>query len=136
MEKKSMDLIEKLFEHDNLGYAYVYPSDGTCRKGFLFAMTPKNIAGFIGQHQNGADKILMTDFCERPVLSASGFLLDHSLNPDLRELVMSELLPLQEGEAEPEDFLIADMDTVNAYLAWEDEMATLAECGNEMSLIQ
>ena len=61
MDAKLKEKIEGMMEEGSLGYAYLYPSDMIARQEFVFSMTPKNIANFLGSHFLDARKMILTD---------------------------------------------------------------------------
>lgn len=83
MEKKTIDMVNRIMDTGRMGYACVYPSDGDAmgegnpmgkenpREEYLIATTPENMADFIGKHCD-AHRITVTDVADRPILEAGG----------------------------------------------------------------
>lgn len=72
MTQKEIDMIDKIFDGENVGYAYVYSDGNRCSESFVFDMTPENIANFIRKHQTGVEKIELTDMLDRLILNTIG----------------------------------------------------------------
>ncbi len=65
-EKMTIEELYELQEDGNLGYACVYKKgDNGMHTDYMFPMTAENIANFIGKNAYTADKIIMTDICDR-----------------------------------------------------------------------
>ena len=50
MDEKLREKVEKILDDEKMGFAYLYPNDGMPRQEYVFAMTPENMANFIGSH--------------------------------------------------------------------------------------
>ena len=46
-------------DSESMGYAYVYPLDGSPRQEYLISMSPENMANFIGKQGYDAEKIII-----------------------------------------------------------------------------
>lgn len=127
MKKEEMELVEQLLEKDKLGYAYLYPSNGEARKEFVFDMTAENIANFIGSHLYDAEKIILTDMADRLILDTTGCFINQCPNQALCQEIIPKLAPIQMGEEEPRDFLMANRSLVEEYFALEEAAVMEAE---------
>lgn len=126
--KKERKIIEdKIQEGFYVGYVYMYPSDGGNRQEYVFDMTPKNIANFIGTHQFDAHKIILTDMLDRKILDTIGGFIDHCPKQDLCRDVVRILAPIQMGETEAEEVPMVSRKAYDAYCNMEEEMVAKAE---------
>jgi hypothetical protein len=105
---------EELYEmmDEKLGYAYVYEKgNGGKHTDYMFNMTPENIANFIGKHAYTADKVILTDMCDRLIVESiyGGFIMNCP-NQELCKKIIPHLIPIQQGEIEPKDFPVATRD--------------------------
>lgn len=120
MKKEDIEMVEQLLKKDNLGFAYLYLESGEARKEFMFEMTAENIANFIGGHFYDAKKIILTDMADRLILDTIGGFIDRCPDQLLCVDIISLLAPIQMGEHEEEDFLMADHLLVEEYYALKD----------------
>lgn len=111
--------MEKLLSTDAPAYGYVY-QDGQ-RTEYLFQGTPENIAHFIGSRPC-ADKMIITDIVDRPVLSTIGYFIDKCPDQELLDEVKKTLIPIQTGESEAKSFFCPTLDEVEEYCAQRDSM--------------
>ena len=75
MKKEDTEMMLRIFETERAGYAYLYPSDGGERKEDYISTTAENIANYIGSHMFEAEKIVITDMCDRLYLGFPARLL-------------------------------------------------------------
>lgn len=131
MNDKERKEVETMLESSDghIGYAYLYPRDGSARQEFVFEMTPGNIANFIGSHSYDAEKIVLTDVLDRLILETAGGFIDRCPDQNLCCQIIPTLAPIQMGEKEAQEFPIISRDAYDEYDQWEDEMATAAELG-------
>lgn len=131
MNEEDRKAVETMLENSEgrLGYAYLYPSDGGERKEIVFEMTPENMAQFIGAHPYDAEKIILTDMCDRLILETSGGFIDRCPNQELCQQILLILAPIQMGETEAKDFPYISRELFDEYGQWEDKMVTAAELG-------
>lgn len=127
MDEKLREKIEKIMEEGNVGYAYLYPSSGATRQEFVFALTPENIANFLGSHFLETRKIILTDWADRLILDTCGGFIDHCQSRELLSKILPILAPIQMGQAKAEEFPIVTRDEYDEYGRWEDEQVTIAE---------
>lgn len=128
MTDKDRKIIEdNIQEGFYVGYAYLYPSDGGKKQEYVFDMTPKNIANFIGAHQLDAQKIILTDMVDRKILDTIGGFIDHCTNQDLCRDVVRILAPIQMGETEAEEVPMVSREAYDEYCNMEEEMVARAE---------
>ena len=58
MKTEDKKMVERIMGTGTMGYAYEYPYGGGARKEYMLALTPKNLANFIGTR--GCDCLLYT----------------------------------------------------------------------------
>jgi hypothetical protein len=112
--------IGEMFDRHNLVRGYVYPYQGY-RSEYWFEHSPSNIANFIMQHTD-AREIKLTDVMDRKILNTIGFFIDRCPDQKLLQQILPHLIPMQTGEAEPQEFPVATDDEVEAYFAMRDGM--------------
>ncbi len=105
---------------------YVYGYDGS-RKEYYFENSPSNIANFIMLHMENTDKMILTDLADRLILNTFGEFINQCPDKKLLQEILKDLIPMQMGEREPNEILVADEDEYIALLAEEDRKVTEAE---------
>ena len=123
------DELYELMEDGNLGYACVFKrEDQGMHTDYMFKMTAENIANFIGKNAFTADKIIMTDMCDRLICESvfGGFLMNCP-DQDLCREIIPHLAPIQLGEAVPKEFPVAAREDMEQLWAEEEESVMLAE---------
>lgn len=68
MKKEDMEQVGKVLDTERVGYAFLYPCDGGARKEYMISTTPENLANFLGSHFMDAEKMIVTDMCDRLIL--------------------------------------------------------------------
>lgn len=137
MEKKTIEMMEKIMDTERMGYACVYPPDekemeaGHPIEEYLVAVTPENLADFISSHSN-AHRITVTDFLDRPLLDVCGGFINDSQDHGMRTKILSYLAQIQTGEKEAGEVLQLEREQANAYFEAEDRAVTMAEYGMEL----
>ena len=126
MTEKEMKSVEEVMDGYNVGYAYLYPLEGD-RQEYVFDMTPKNIANFLGTHTLDAEKIVLTDMMDRLILDTAGGFIDTCPNQELCSQIIPALAPIQMREAEAEEFPIVTREQFEEYASMEEEAAMRAE---------
>ena len=134
MDQKTIDMMGKIMDTERMGYAYVYPSDGGAREGYLIATTPENMANFVGSHFLDAQKMVITDIADRLILDTCGGFIDTCPDQKLCMEINSHLVPIQLGEKEAGEILQLDRKQADAYFAAEDRAVTMAEYGMECGM--
>lgn len=129
MRKEDSDMIAKIYDSERVGYGYLYPVDGGARQDSMISTTPENIANYIGSHMYDAQKIVITDMCDRLVLNTCGCFIDSCPDQKLCKDIIPFLAPIQMGEKKAEEVLGVSMEVANEYFAEEDEAVTMAEIG-------
>lgn len=131
MNDKERKEVETMLDSSdgNIGYAYLYPCDGSARQEFVFEMTPENIANFIGSHPYDTEKIILTDMMDRLILETAGGFIDRCPDQNLCRQIIPILAPIQMGEKDAQEVPIISRDTYDEYGQWEDEMVTATELG-------
>lgn len=143
MDRKTIDMVNRIMDTGRMGYAYVYPSDGgTMEKGhpmgeenpreeYLIATTPENMADFISSHRD-AQRITVTDIADRPLLDVGGGFINGSPGPGIRTKIINRLAKIQAGEMTVGEVLQIERSKSDAYFAAEDRAVAMAEYGMEL----
>lgn len=129
MRKEDSNMIAKIYDSERVGYGYLYPMDGGARQDSMISTTPENIANYIGSHVHDAQKIVITDMCDRLVLNTCGCFIDNCPDQKLCKDIIPFLAPIQMGEKKAGEVLGVSMEVANEYFAEEDEAVTMAEIG-------
>jgi hypothetical protein len=98
MKKEDTEMMLRIFETERAGYAYLYPSDGGERKEDYISTTAENIANYIGSHMFEAEKIVITDMCDRLILDTCGYFINSCPNQEFCKEIHPFLIPIQMGE--------------------------------------
>ena len=112
--------IAEMFERHNLVRGYVYPYEGY-RSEYWFERSPSNIANFIMRHSN-VREIILTDTMDNLILNTMGEFIDRCPDQALLQQILPHLIPMQLGEAEPQDFHFATDAEVEAHFNMQDSM--------------
>lgn len=56
MRAEEKNMVERIMDTETMGYAYEYPYGGGARKEYMLALTPENLANFIGARGYDAKK--------------------------------------------------------------------------------
>ena len=67
MKTEDKKMVERIMGTGTMGYAYEYPYGGGARKEYMLALTPENLANFIGARGCEVEKIIITDIADRNV---------------------------------------------------------------------
>lgn len=129
MNEKIVDMMTKIFDSERVGYAYLYPNDGGARKEDFISTTAENIANYIGSHMFDAQKIVITDICDRLILNTCGYFIDTCPNQEFCKEIQPFLHPIQRGEKEAGEVLFVSREQADRYFAAEEEAVTMAEFG-------
>ena len=129
MKKEDTEMMLRIFETERAGYAYLYPSDGGERKEDYISTTAENIANYIGSHMFEAEKIVITDMCDRLILDTCGYFINSCPNQEFCKEIHPFLIPIQMGEKDAGEVLSVSRDVAEQYFREEDEAATMAEIG-------
>lgn len=121
----SKELLDELLEKD-LVIGYVYGHTGECQV-FYFEKSPVNIASFIMKHWEGTDRIVLTNQIDKLLLNTFGQFINQCPDQAFLQKVLKELLPMQMGEKEPDDILVANEKEFQELLYKEDQKVTEAE---------
>lgn len=123
------DELYELMEDGNLGYACVYKKgDNGMHIDYMFKMTAENIANFIGMNAFNADKIIMTDMCDKLICESiyGGSIMNCPDQNLCREIILN-LDTMQRGEADLKDFPIATREEMEELWNAEEEAVMQAE---------
>ena len=107
--------VESILKAGNLGYARLYRSKDCAPEVYIFSMIPENIASFLGSHQFGCFKMVLTDLFDRLILDTIYGYIDHCPDRDLLKQILPHLIPIQQSEESPNPFPIVAYDTFDAY---------------------
>lgn len=129
VKKEDSRMMEKIMDSGMMGYGYLYPIDGGNRQETLISTTPENLANYIGSHMYDAEKIVVTDICDRLILDTFGCFINTCPDQKLCQNIIKHLAPIQMGEKEADKVLEIDRDTADEYFAAEDQAVTMAELG-------
>ncbi len=126
---------EELYEmmDGDLGYAYVFEKGNNGKHtDYMFDMTSENIANFIGKNAYTADKIILTDMCDRLIVESiyGGFIMNCP-NQELCRKIIPHLAPIQQGEVESKDFPVATRAEMEEL--WNEEEMSVMEA--EISML-
>ncbi|MBR4060525.1 MAG: hypothetical protein IKK03_11870 [Lachnospiraceae bacterium] len=121
-------MMERIQDSERVGYAYFYPSNGGERQEFYISTTPENLANFLGSHYLDAEKMVITDICDRLILDTIGGYMNGCPDQSLCRKIIPYLAPIQRGEKNAGEILMVTRDEADAYFMAEDEAVTMAEC--------
>lgn len=133
MDQKTIDMVNRIMDTERMGYAYVYPSDGSAREEYLVSTSPENLADFISIHRD-AHRVTVTDIADRPLLDVNGGIINGNPEPGMRTKILTRLAQIQTGEKAAGEVLQLDRKQADAYFAAEDRAATMAEYGMECGM--
>ncbi len=125
----SNKMMERIMDTERVGYAYLYPRGKEGLQEFYISTTPENIANFLGSHYYDAEKMILTDICDRLILDTCGGFINNCPDQDLCRQIIPYLAPIQMGEKEAGEILMVSRAEADAYFAAEDEAVTMAEYG-------
>ena len=126
MKKEEEEMLERIFDTETIGYACLYPAGGGMRQESVVATTPENLANYIGSHFHDAEKIVITDMCDRLILNTYGGFINQCPDQNLCREINSCLVPVQMGEKSAGEVLSVDRKAAEEYFALEDEAVTMA----------
>ncbi len=126
--QKESSMVEKIFDSERAGYAYLYPIAGGSRQEYFISTTPENMANFLGSHFYDAEKMVITDMCDRLILDTCGGFINNCPDQKLCREIIPYLAPIQMGEKKAGDILMVSKEAAEAYFAAEEEAVTMAEC--------
>lgn len=127
MKPEDIEKVEQATDGFYVGYAYLYPSDGSARQEYVFDMTPENIANFLGSHQFDAEKIILTDMLDRLILDTAGGFINNCPDQERCKSIVSLLAPIQMGEKEACEFPMVTRELYNQYTDMEEQAVMEAE---------
>ena len=118
MKKEDTEMMLRIFETERAGYAYLYPSDGGERKEDYISTTAENIANYIGSHMFEAEKIVITDMCDRLILDTCGYFINSCPNQEFCKEIHPFLIPIQMGEKDAGEVLSVSRGRYSAIWCW------------------
>lgn len=121
MKQEDIKKVEQATDGFYVGYAYLYPNDGSARQEYVFDMTPENIANFLGSHQFDAEKMILTDMMDRLILDTAGGFINNCPDQERCRNIVSLLAPIQMGEKEAAEFPMITRDMYEQYVAMEEQ---------------
>lgn len=131
MDQKTIEMVNRIMDTGRMGYAYVYPSDGSAREEYLVSTTPENLADFISSHRE-AHRITVTDIADRSLLDISGGLINGNPGSGVRTKILNRLAKIQTGDKAAGEVLQIEKRLSYEYFAAEDRAVTMAEYGMEL----
>lgn len=131
MDRKTIEMVNRIMDTGRMGYAYVYPSDGSAREEYLVSTTPENLADFISSHRE-AHRITVTDIADRSLLDISGGLINGNPGSGVRTKILNRLAKIQTGDKAAGEVLQIEKRLSYEYFAAEDRAVTMAEYGMEL----
>lgn len=131
MDRKTIEMVNRIMDTGRMGYAYVYPSDGSAREEYLVSTTPENLADFISSHRE-AHRITVTDIADRSLLDISGGLINGNPGSGVRTKILNRLAKIQTGDKVAGEVLQIEKRLSDEYFAAEDRAVTMAEYGMEL----
>lgn len=131
MDQKTIDMVNRIMDTGRMGYAYVYPSDGSAREKYLVSTTPENLADFISCHRE-AHRITVTDIADRSLLDISGGLINGNPGSGVRTKIINRLAKIQTGDKAAGEVLQIEKRLSDEYFAAEDRAVAMAEYGMEL----
>ena len=127
MKQEDIEKVEQAIDGFYVGYAYLYPNDGSARQEYVFDMVPEKIANFLGSHQSDAEKIILTDMLDRLILDTAGGFINNCPNQELCKNIILLLVPIQMREKEVAEFPIVTRELYDQYTAIEERAVMEAE---------
>ncbi len=128
LNEESIKMMHQIFDAERIGYVCLYPNDGGTRQESVLATTPENLANYVGSHFLDAEKMVVTDMCDRLILDTYGGFINQCPDQNLCREINQHLVPIQMGDKEAGEILIVSRDAAEAYFAMEDEAVDMAEC--------
>lgn len=127
MKQEDIDMVEKILDTEYVGYAYVYPEPDQPGKEYMLAITPENLANFIGAQGAAAKQIMITDMLDRPIVDTRLGMVNDCPDQKLCQALVSHLVPIQMGEKDAGPVLTVERDVADQYFALEDQAVAMAE---------
>lgn len=127
MKQEDIEKVEQAIDGFYVGYAYLYPNDGSARQEYVFDMVPEKIANFLGSHQFDAEKIILTDMLDRLILDTAGGFINNCPNQELCKNIIPLLAPIQMREKEVAEFPMVTRELYDQYTAMEEQAVMEAE---------
>ncbi len=106
LNKESVKMMHRIFDVERIRYAYLYPNDGGERQESVLATTPENLANYVGSHFFDAEKMVVTDMCDRLLLDTYGGFINQCPDQNLCREINQHLVPIQMGDKEAGEILI------------------------------
>lgn len=94
MRAEEKNMVEQIMDTETMGYAYEYPYGGGARKEYMLALTPENLANFIGARGYDAKKIVITDVLDRLIVNTCMGMLDVCPDQKLCGRIIEYLAPI------------------------------------------
>lgn len=127
MTQEDRKIIRDILDTENVGYAYMYPMDGSKRKEYMLSLSSENLANFIGTYGLESEKIIVTDMFDRLVVNTQMWFLDTCPDQQFCRELIASLAPIQMGEWEAGNPLAVSREIADEYFQEEDQMVTAAE---------
>ena len=109
-----------------LGFGCVYLNqDKGYHTDYQFYFTPENIANFLGKFMGDADHIVLTDVMDNLVCDFEETFIMRFPNEKLLKEVLQHLIPIQQGEKQVGNIVMATKFEINDYanhMEFQNEM--------------
>ena len=129
MTQDDIEMIEKIMDSENMGYAYLYPADGGEMKSYLVSTRPRSIAAFINCYKQKNMRIVITDMAERPMIEVRGAKIEKCADSKLKNVLADILSSGRHCEKQREEALAVPKDAADQYFFEEDQAVAVMEAG-------
>mgnify|MGYP005757512293 FL=1 len=129
MTQDDMEMIEKIMDSENMGYAYLYPAGGGETKSYLVSIRPRSIAAFVNCYKQADMRIVITDMAERPMIEVHGAKIVKCADSKLESAIADSLSSGRHCEKQREEALAVSKDAADQYFFEEDQAVAVMEAG-------
>ena len=129
MTQDDMEMIEKIMDSENMGYAYLYPADGGETKSYLVSTQPRSIAALVNCYKQEDMRIVITDMAERSIIEVHGAKIEKCADSKLESAIADRLSSGRHCEKQREEALAVSKDAADQYFFEEDQAVAVMEAG-------
>lgn len=129
MTQDDMEMIEKIMDSENMGYAYLYPADGSETKSYLVSTQPRSIAAFVNCYKQADMRIVITDMAERSIIEVYGAKIEKCADSKLESAIADSLSLGGHCENQRERIPAVPKEAADQYFFEEDQAVTVMEAG-------
>ena len=129
MTQDDIEMIERIMDSENMGYAYLYPADGGETKSYLVSTQPRSIAAFVNCYKQEDMRIVITDMAERPIIEVHGAKIEKCTAPKLENAIVDRLSSGRHCEGQRKEALAVPKDASDQYFFEEDQEVAVMEAG-------